>query len=93
MFGKGDDQNGSGEGPADGGSDEESPESSKDEEKPNVKASVAGVVEALTELVSVQTPASVWLPNKRLTMQSSGKVLSHPFNATCPFKKQKSDLW
>lgn len=40
----------------------------------DVKASVAGVVQALTELVSVQTPASVWLPNKHLTLQHSGKV-------------------
>ncbi|CAL8463710.1 g3244 [Coccomyxa elongata] len=39
----------------------------------DVKASVAGVVQALTELVSVQTPASVWLPNKHLTLQHSGK--------------------
>ena len=33
-------------------------------------ASVAGVVQAFTELVSVQTPASVWLPSKRLTTSS-----------------------
>ena len=36
--------------------------------------SVAAVVETLTELASLQTPASVWLPNKRLTMQATGKV-------------------
>ncbi len=44
----------------------------------DVKASVAGVVQALTELVSVQTPASVWLPNKHLTLQHSGKVWPPP---------------
>ena len=40
----------------------------------NVGESVAGVVQALTELASVQTPASVWLPSKHLTVQLSGKV-------------------
>jgi len=43
----------------------------------NVGESVAGVVQALTELASVQTPASVWLPSKHLTIQLSGKV-KHP---------------
>ena len=40
----------------------------------DVRESVAGVVQALTELASVQTPASVWLPSKHLTVQLSGKV-------------------
>ena len=40
----------------------------------NVGESVAGVVQALGELASVQTPASVWLPSKHLTVQLSGKV-------------------
>ena len=44
------------------------------EEKEDVGKSVAGVVQALTELASVQTPASVWLPSKHLTVQLSGKV-------------------
>ena len=44
------------------------------EEQDDVSQSVAGVVQALTELASVQTPASVWLPSKHLTVQLSGKV-------------------
>ena len=40
----------------------------------DVGESVVGVVQALTELASVQTPASVWLPSKHLTIQLSGKV-------------------
>ena len=44
------------------------------EEQEDVRESVAGVVQALTELASVQTPASVWLPSKHLTVQLSGKV-------------------
>ena len=44
------------------------------EEQDDVRESVAGVVQALTELASVQTPASVWLPSKHLTVQLSGKV-------------------
>lgn len=44
------------------------------EEKEDVRESVAGVVQALTELASVQTPASVWLPSKHLTVQLSGKA-------------------
>ncbi|CAK0785418.1 hypothetical protein CVIRNUC_008627 [Coccomyxa viridis] len=43
------------------------------EEQEDVRESVAGVVQALTELASVQTPASVWLPSKHLTVQLSGK--------------------
>jgi len=58
------------------GSESGSEEEGTSEEEPDVKASVAGVVQALTELVSVQTPASVWLPNKHLTLQHSGKVHS-----------------
>jgi len=46
----------------------------------NVGESVAGVVQALTELASVQTPASVWLPSKHLTVQLSGKV-QHPLES------------
>lgn len=41
---------------------------------PEVTSSLEGVVETLTELVSLQTPASVWLPNKRLSLQATGKV-------------------
>ena len=44
------------------------------EEQEDVRESVAGVVQALTELASAQTPASVWLPSKHLTVQLSGKV-------------------
>ena len=47
---------------------------SLEEKKEDVSESVAGVVQALTELASVQTPASVWLPSKHLTVQLSGKV-------------------
>ena len=54
---------------------------SMEEKKEAVGESVAGVVQALTELASAQTPASVWLPSKHLTLQLSGKVtaswLSH----------------
>jgi hypothetical protein len=75
------------DGAASGGNGAHGQEESRDEEgtqDTDVKASVAGVVEALTELVSVQTPASVWLPNKRLTMQYSGKVPgASPFIAQC----------
>lgn len=65
-----------------GGSESGSEEESASEEEPDVKASVAGVVQALTELVSVQTPASVWLPNKHLTLQHSGKVHSQSIAIT-----------
>lgn len=47
---------------------------SMEEQKEAVGESVAGVVQALTELASAQTPASVWLPSKHLTVQLSGKV-------------------
>ena len=47
---------------------------SLEEKKEDVSERVAGVVQALTELASVQTPASVWLPSKHLTVQLSGKV-------------------
>ena len=47
---------------------------SDDEGAQNGSGSVAAVVETLTELANLQTPASVWLPNKRLTMQATGKV-------------------
>ena len=61
------------------GKDDSSQESA--EEKEDVRESVAGVVQALTELASVQTPASVWLPSKHLTVQLSGK-------ASAPFPEQ-----
>lgn len=44
----------------------------------DVRESVADVVQALTELASLQTPASVWLPSKALTVQLSGKVWGCP---------------
>lgn len=65
-------------GAAAGGADKDEGGGKAEEEEggaKDVKASVANVVQALTELVSVQTPASVWLPNKHLTLQHSGKVL------------------
>ncbi len=49
-------------------------DASMEEKKEAVGESVAGVVQALTELASAQTPASVWLPSKHLTVQLSGKV-------------------
>ncbi len=49
-------------------------DASIEEKKEAVGESVAGVVQALTELASAQTPASVWLPSKHLTVQLSGKV-------------------
>jgi hypothetical protein len=48
----------------------------RDGAAPEVTSSLEGVVETLTELVSLQTPASVWLPNKRLSLQATGKVKS-----------------
>ena len=53
---------------------------------PDGSGSVAAVMETLTELVSLQTPASVWLPNKRLTVQATGKVrcrAAREFAAVC----------
>ncbi len=70
--GKGDAQNGAAkQGKKEGGSGKEKEEEGTAEEE---ATDVQSVVAALTELVSVQTPASVWLPNKHLSMQHSGKV-------------------
>ncbi|EIE27753.1 hypothetical protein COCSUDRAFT_55736 [Coccomyxa subellipsoidea C-169] len=69
--GKGDAQNGAAkQGKKEGGSGKEKEEEGTLEEE---ATDVQSVVAALTELVSVQTPASVWLPNKHLSMQHSGK--------------------
>lgn len=51
---------------------------------PEVTSSLEGVVETLTELVSLQTPASVWLPNKRLSLQATGKVQLLLLPPACP---------
>ncbi|KAK9917305.1 hypothetical protein WJX75_002985 [Coccomyxa subellipsoidea] len=67
---EGNTQNGTAKEGNEGGSIKDNREEGVVEEE---TSDVQSVVQALTELVSVQTPASVWLPNKHLTFQHSGK--------------------
>lgn len=71
---EGNTQNGTAKEGNEGGSIKDNREEGVVEEE---TSDVQSVVQALTELVSVQTPASVWLPNKHLTFQHSGKVRPH----------------